>query len=121
MRPRDAATLLRQAPQTIPFAVRLEVFRLLIAADKQRGKWSLAPAYGGPRPIAFAVQRGRAVECGMRSLSGFGVGVKGPLSITYIDAHGRQVGVDQTHTQFEKATGQHRKQALTMEGCSRNF
>lgn len=93
MRPRDAAALLRHAPQTVPFAIRLDVFQRLIAADRQRGKWDLAPAYGGPRPIAVSVQRGRAVECGMRCLGGVGAAIKGPLSVTYIDAHGRQVGV----------------------------
>lgn len=92
MQPRDAAALLRNAPQTIPFPVRLEVFRRLIAADKQRGKWNVAPAHGGPRPIAVTVHRGRAVECGMRALGTVGAGIKGPLTVTYIDAHGRQVG-----------------------------
>lgn len=91
MRPRDAAALLGHAPQTIPFAVRLSVFQKLIAADKHRGKWDVAPAHGGPRPIAFSVQRGRAVECGMRSLAGVGVRIKGPMAVTYVDTHGRQV------------------------------
>ncbi len=90
-RPTDAATLLRIAPQTVPFPVRLEVFRMLLHADKQRGKWALPPIEGGPRPIAFVVRRGREVESGMVGMSGLGEHVKGPFMITFVDQHGRQV------------------------------
>lgn len=45
------AALLAAAPQCVPFAQRLEVFRATLAEDKARGGFAAPVAQGGAPPI----------------------------------------------------------------------
>ena len=50
-RPAALAALLAEAPQCVPFALRVEVFRALVAAERARGRWGFPPADGGAPPL----------------------------------------------------------------------
>lgn len=46
-----------------------------------RGRWGLAPAEGGPRPVKLTVRRDALLEDAYRALSGAGTGIKGRLMV----------------------------------------
>lgn len=45
------ANVLLSAPHCIPFDDRVQVFRGLVAADREANRWDLPPIEGGPPPI----------------------------------------------------------------------
>lgn len=49
VRPSSMAALLRAAPQTVPFARRVDLLRAVLAYDKRAGRYDL-PAYEGGVP-----------------------------------------------------------------------
>lgn len=74
-------SLLKAAPQCVPFTVRLELFRQMIEQDKARGRWSLAPVEGGPRPVKLTVRRDALLEDAFRALAGLGHNIKARLMV----------------------------------------
>jgi hypothetical protein len=77
--------LLHVAPHTIPYALRVNLFRDLLAFDKASGGW-MGPQAGRPRSVE--VHRGHVLEGAYQKLLPLGSQIKGPLAVTYIDAHG---------------------------------
>ncbi|CAD7704872.1 unnamed protein product [Ostreobium quekettii] len=89
------ANLLLCAPQCVPFDDRVEVFRGLILADKQAGRWDLSRAEGGPAPHQLTVRRGNLFGDAMVDLSRLGPNMKGRLMVTFVDEHGiEEPGLD---------------------------
>ncbi|WIA29294.1 hypothetical protein OEZ86_011799 [Tetradesmus obliquus] len=87
--------LLRCAPQCVPFAVRLELFRQMLEQDKVRGRWQLSPAEGGPRPLKVTVRRDALLEDAYRGLAAAGANIKARLQVHFINAQGvAEAGID---------------------------
>jgi hypothetical protein len=80
--PSAMTALLRVAPQCVPFDVRLELFRQILAEDKSRGRWDLSPAEGGPRPLKLTVRRATLLEDAFAALAGRGDALKGRLYVS---------------------------------------
>ncbi|KAK9815844.1 hypothetical protein WJX72_010650 [[Myrmecia] bisecta] len=94
-RPAALAALLSKAPQCVPFEQRVMVFRALIAADKERGQWSLPPAAGGPAAIKLTVHRGSLLGDAYAALRCAGSAVKGRLQVTFVNEAGLlEAGLD---------------------------
>lgn len=55
---------------------------MLCVVRQVRGRWSLMPAEGGPRPIKLTVRRDALLEDAYRALAGLGCGVKGRLMVS---------------------------------------
>ena len=94
--PGAMAALLRAAPQCVPFARRVELFRSILQEDRARGRWDLAPADGGPRPLKLTVRRDFLLEDAFAALSTVrGDALKGRLHVTFVGASGaREAGLD---------------------------
>jgi hypothetical protein len=81
--------LLTAAPHCVPYTLRVELFRELLALEKRGKGW---PEDGG-RPLRsqrVCVNRGRVLEDSLQQLLPLGARIKSPLSVTYIDEHGLQ-------------------------------
>ncbi|GBF97295.1 hypothetical protein Rsub_09986 [Raphidocelis subcapitata] len=93
--PAALTALLRSAPQCVPFDVRLQLFRHLLAEDRARGRWDANPAEGGPRPLRLTVRRGRLLEDAYGALAAKGAALKGRLYVTFVSASGvPEAGLD---------------------------
>jgi hypothetical protein len=89
-------SLLRAAPQCVPFTVRLELFRQMLQQDKSRGRWQLSPADGGPRPIKLTVRRDVLLSDAYKALGTVGHTIKGRLQVTFVNSQGVcEAGLDQ--------------------------
>ncbi|CAL8465528.1 g5064 [Coccomyxa elongata] len=94
-RPAALAALLTEAPQCVPFDHRVQIFRSLVAADKERGKWEASPAAGGPRPLEITVRRGAILDDGFAALRDAGSAIKGRLCVSFVSMHGElEPGLD---------------------------
>jgi hypothetical protein len=81
--------LLTAAPHCVPYTLRVELFRELLALEKKGNGW---PEDGG-RPLRsqrVCVNRVRILEDSLLQLLPLGARIKSPLSVTYIDEHGLQ-------------------------------
>lgn len=58
-RPASLASVLRTAPQAVPFAQRVELFRAMLEEDKRRGSYDRALYEGGVPPIKVSCTIGR--------------------------------------------------------------
>ncbi|KAL0028291.1 hypothetical protein WJX79_007793 [Trebouxia sp. C0005] len=89
------AGLLGTAPQCIPFEQRLLVFRALVAADKERGRWDKPPSEGGPAPLKFTVHRSSLLQGGWAALHKAGPAVKSRLMVSFVNEQGMlEAGLD---------------------------
>ena len=61
-RPVALAALLAEAPQCVPFEERVLVFRALVSADQEQGRWKVPPAEGGPVPMQLTIRRTHILE-----------------------------------------------------------
>ena len=61
-RPAALAALLAEAPQCVPFEERVLVFRALVSADQEQGRWKVPPAEGGPVPMQLTIRRTHILE-----------------------------------------------------------
>ena len=61
-RPAALAALLAEAPQCVPFEERVLVFRALVSADQEQGRWKVPPAEGGPIPVQLTIRRTYILE-----------------------------------------------------------
>eukprot|EP00879_Flechtneria_rotunda_P015663 GHRR01016385.1.p1 GENE.GHRR01016385.1~~GHRR01016385.1.p1 ORF type:complete len:551 (+),score=226.29 GHRR01016385.1:426-2078(+) len=90
------ASLLRCAPQAVPFCARLELFRQMLQQDKARGRWNLSPVEGGPPSLKLTVRRDVLLEDAYRGLGGAGHNIKARLQVTFVNAQGlAEAGIDQ--------------------------
>ncbi|KAK9903317.1 hypothetical protein WJX75_002686 [Coccomyxa subellipsoidea] len=89
------AALLTEAPQCVPFNQRVLIFRSLVTADKERGKWEAPPASGGSRPVEITVRRGTILDDGFAALHNAGSTIKGRLAVSFVNVHGQlEAGLD---------------------------
>ena len=61
-RPAALAALLAEAPQCVPFEERVLVFRALVSADQEQGRWKVPPAEGGPVLMQLTIRRTHILE-----------------------------------------------------------
>ncbi|MEW5298302.1 MAG: hypothetical protein WDW36_001442 [Sanguina aurantia] len=95
-RPASIASLIRTAPQSVPFSRRVDLFRALLAEDKRRGGWHVAHYDGGAAPVKITVRRSHLMEDAYNALGGRGADVlKARLIITFINETGlSEAGLD---------------------------
>lgn len=98
-------SLLRSAPQCVPFPVRLELFRRMLAADRVNGRWGLSPADGGPPPLKLDVRRDALLEDAFHRLAGTGGGIRARLQARRCCPHSRP---PHTHTHLAGGGGRER-------------
>ncbi|CED85201.1 E3 ubiquitin protein ligase [Phaffia rhodozyma] len=85
--------VLNNIPQTIPFELRVEIFRAFIRNDKARlgiDRYSRrSPKY------QTTIRRDKVAEDGYSKLNAIGAGLKGTISIEFIDRFGQpEAGID---------------------------
>lgn len=93
--PSAMTALLRSAPQCVPFDVRVQLFRQVLAEDRARGRWDVPAAEGGPRPLKLTVRRGALLEDAYAALAGKGDALKGRLFVSFVNDSGlEEAGLD---------------------------
>ncbi|CAE6476085.1 unnamed protein product [Rhizoctonia solani] len=94
--------ILTHIPFSIPFDVRVQVFRQYVAKDwkdlaqrARNGEMFDGLSHGSRRRSNAVVRRGRVAEDGFKALSGMRKDMKLPISITFIDQWGNEeAGID---------------------------
>ncbi|KAK9832830.1 hypothetical protein WJX81_005036 [Elliptochloris bilobata] len=94
-RPAALAALLSEAPQCVPFGLRVEVFRALVAAERARGRWGAPPADGGAPPLQVTLRRNALLEDAYAALRDVGGSIRGRLVVTFVNEAGlEEAGLD---------------------------
>lgn len=84
--------VLNNIPFAIPFSVRVQIFRQFIANDAHR--LGLDDWFSRPKQKA-TIRRTSVAQDGFDQLGSLGAGLKGKISITFIDAFGNEeAGID---------------------------
>jgi hypothetical protein len=81
--------LLTAAPHSVPYVLRVELFRELLALEKKSNGWSEGVSRR-QRSLPVRVNRGQVLEDALVQLLPLGRRIKAPLAVTYIDEHGLQ-------------------------------
>lgn len=79
----SVADLLQIAPHSVPYALRVDMFRQLLRMDKQ----SIAARRGGRK---ITVRRDSVLEDAYKQLAPLGASIKEPFMVVFIDEHGTQ-------------------------------
>eukprot|EP00892_Ulva_mutabilis_P011877 jgi/Ulvmu1/9061/UM005_0154.1 len=85
--------LLQTAPHSVPYALRVGMFRQLLTMDKEGNAWVAGQGRVG---MKVKVKRGRELEDAYAQLGPLGSRIKQPLMVTFVDEHGaNEAGIDQ--------------------------
>lgn len=89
---RSAATavsdLLQLAPHTVPYTLRVQFFRQLLALDRAAAGWAAEQVGARTRPAPIQVHRGNVMKDALEQLPRLGASIKGPIMVAYINEHG---------------------------------
>lgn len=79
----SVADLLQIAPHSVPYVLRVDMFRRLLRMDKQ----AIAGRRGGRK---ITVRRDSVLEDAFKQLASLGASIKEPFMVVFIDEHGTQ-------------------------------
>lgn len=105
----SVADLLQIAPHSVPYALRVDMFRQLLRMDKE----AIAGRRGGRK---VTIRRDCVLEDAYKQLAPLGASIKEPFMVVFIDEHGTQeAGVCESNPSLLTAAAEHQ---CTDQSCN---